>query len=129
MFDDIVPADPKAKAPSKETVKPVSSNDAGAIATTVGDIAVSLVGFRKNINKLTDTLKKVASSAEKAASGAASETEEDTKKVKLALQKAAANVVRASAYGPQQVGKYALETCKAGLDLCELSLKKYSTEK
>lgn len=124
-FEKIDAFNPKAKEGSKTTLNVLSNSDVQSVAKGVEDTAEFLQQFRKPIDKIKKSLQDVASKAERLTSQAEKEDKADTKKLFTATQKAAANLVRAVTGGPNSFSVYALNTGKAYLDYCELSLKQY----
>lgn len=122
---DVMAFNPKATEPTGTSITALKSGDVVKTAAAIEAVGASIAAGRKALKTIEDALKKVASAAEKAASGAADDEDAESKKISLALKKAAGNVVNAEVSAFNATNRYALETGKAILDLCELSLKTY----
>lgn len=99
--------------------------DAGKIANTVGLIAEEMLAYRKATPKLEEMQSKLASAAEKIASGAGAEEDEAKRKDLSACKSIATMANRVFTQPGAEFMKYAVNTSKALLDYVEESLKQY----
>lgn len=125
MTFNVGKANPKAKEPSKSAVETLAPSEAEKVATAVAGVAEEIQSYKKSMEKLKKTKERIVQAAEKAGKNSAN-SEGDDRAAYKALQKLGSAVTKIIDQPAGAYSVYALNTGKALLDYCELSLKQYA---
>lgn len=124
----LITYDGKQKEVSNTKVKTLAGDDIEKIAKTVVEICDAILGYKAKLPKAKELKSKLVNAADKAEKAALKEEDEKAASTGKLLAKVTHNAAATLDKPAPQFQAYALNTCKAALDYCDLSLKQYGSK-